>query len=133
MFCPEDIREMISELEVLERHLDVTGVLVYDQKGFLVVLEGEVGAVTAVIMGLQNDTRYQNIEPVMIKADDQRIYKGWHCNYCNTAYRPPLRDEIGALRDRIEQGEIVRLQDTRVLDYISSYEQGRSMMQIRRP
>lgn len=124
-----EMSRMITDFEALEELYDVTGVIVYDAAGFLIVLEGDGKSVSKVADRLKADSCLTDVETVLLEASNKRLYSGWGSARCNAKFRPPLQAELTALRAKIEAGITVSLINTKILDYLAAFQKGRHMMQ----
>jgi hypothetical protein len=59
-----------------ERH-NITGILVYGQKQFMQLIEGEEAAVTELYERIARDPRHQNVFKLADKAIEERTFAQW--------------------------------------------------------
>ena len=56
---------------------DITGVLLYSDKKFLQVLEGETKAITELYDHIQKDTRHKNVMMISLAPIKERSFPSW--------------------------------------------------------
>ncbi|MDX1471935.1 MAG: BLUF domain-containing protein [Flavobacteriaceae bacterium] len=76
-FSLKDIREMLLRAKVFNRQNNISGCLLYHNKRFLQLFEGEAGDVKALNDQIQSDVRHYNIETQFQGNTGNRLWKEW--------------------------------------------------------
>jgi len=84
-----DIDLLVTRARVRNRHLGVTGMLLFENGSFLQTIEGPPPAVAAVWQSIQRDTRHNHIEVLSEHIVASRLFSDWSLLLAGRFDEPP--------------------------------------------
>lgn len=76
--CPDSQVDKIMESSTKNnKHVDITGVLLYSKSKFLQVIEGEKTHILKLYDDIKKDDRHKNIAMISLKPIDERYFPSW--------------------------------------------------------
>lgn len=91
------------------RRLKITGLLLYSNKKFIQVLEGEKETVLSLYKQIQDDPLHFNVTTVLEKDINERVFPDWTMGYKNIA--PVSYKEIPGIKLVIDNDKAARPYD----------------------
>jgi len=87
---PAILDDLLARARTKNRLLDITGLLLFDSRYFLQVLEGEREKISALYARLLQDPRHQRVALLRFEEIDQRFFGSWKMGFvaANAATRP---------------------------------------------
>ena len=83
-FMPrEELTSMLDQAREKNARLGITGMLLYKDKSFLQVLEGEPGAVHELYQRIQRDDRHEKVKTLFDENVDARDFPEWTMGFQN--------------------------------------------------
>ena len=74
---PNDIKDIVDKSIANNFLQAVSGVMIFDGKGFFQVIEGESLTIASLVQRIRRDTRHHAIEVVLDKPVEQVSYPSW--------------------------------------------------------
>lgn len=81
---PEDVQAILDVSRKGNQAADVTGMLLYDRRGFLQCLEGEREQVTATFARIVADPRHDQVALIAVHDIENRDFPDWTMGYVVT-------------------------------------------------
>ena len=78
-----ELMDLLVQARDKNKRLDITGMLLYKQQGFLQVLEGSPDAVRDVYASIRNDHRHRAVHTLLEKEVDGRQFADWTMGFCD--------------------------------------------------
>ena len=82
-FSKDDIVVLLEKARNKNESLNVTGMLLFDNGGFLQVLEGEEETVNQLFSVISSDSRHRNIVKIISEAIPERQFDDWTMGYAS--------------------------------------------------
>ncbi|GJL96288.1 MAG: hypothetical protein DHS20C06_01050 [Hyphobacterium sp.] len=76
-----DIEDILACANERNSQNDVTGLLLYDGRGFIQMLEGPLDVVDEIFSSIAKDQRHSNISVILTQTDMPRQFGGWSLGY----------------------------------------------------
>ena len=76
-----EIKEILEKSRVNNAELSITGMLFFDEKYFIQVLEGDRKAVSEMMLKISHDERHKDVVFVDISEISERKFGGWEMVY----------------------------------------------------
>ena len=76
-----ELNALLHQARAKNKRLKITGLLLYADKHFIQVLEGEEQRVLSLYKEIQHDSRHTKIEVLMENAIDKRMFPDWSMGY----------------------------------------------------
>lgn len=76
-FSVEELQAIVNELAIRNKTYGITGCLVYNNREFFQILEGEKETLLALMDSVKDDTRHGNIHIIWNGDIKRRAYKNW--------------------------------------------------------
>lgn len=80
-FNRHELRILLSQSRKNNIKLGVTGILLYANRTFIQLLEGDKDTVLSLYQEIRNDSRHRNITTLMQKEVEKRMYADWAMSY----------------------------------------------------
>lgn len=77
----DEIKEILEKSKVNNSELSITGMLFFDEKYFIQVLEGDRKAVSEMMLKISKDERHKDVVFVDISEVSERKFGGWEMVY----------------------------------------------------
>lgn len=108
-FGSEDLKALLEKCRVNNARRDVTGMLLYQQRSFFQILEGERGTVEALFEKIAADPRHTRVTRVILETIAERAFAGWSMGYPRVGAKelaqiPGLNDFFGRASSYLELG-----------------------------
>lgn len=81
LFLDEELVDLLKVSRGNNQKKDISGMLLYNNGGFLQVLEGEQDSVSTLFHKLQNDNRHFGVLKVMDGNVDRRYFQDWSMGF----------------------------------------------------
>ncbi len=78
---PAAVQEIVDKAQTANQRRHITGVLAFDSRGFLQVLEGERRVVSEVFCRIAGDPRHRHLELLESVAVDERLFARWSMGF----------------------------------------------------
>ena len=78
-----ELNTLLHQARAKNKRLKITGLLLYANKKFLQVLEGEKARVLSLYKEIQNDSRHTKVVSLMENEIDKRLFPDWSMAYKN--------------------------------------------------
>ena len=78
---PTDVRDLLHHAREKNARLGVTGLLCYDGREFLQIIEGQSGIILDLFHQIQNDARHVSVEILHDGDIDMRAFSDWKMAY----------------------------------------------------
>ena len=87
--------DMLEKAKLKNEKLNVNGILVYDKKEFLQIIEGEDSAIDSLVDSILKDSRHRDIKTIFDGAVQEKRYPRWFMKYFDAV----TLKQIGVLND----------------------------------
>ncbi len=78
---PDAVRELLEQARSKNAEIGVTGLLCYDDRRFLQIIEGETDVILDLFHTIQSDPRHSNIRILHEGDIDKRAFSNWEMAY----------------------------------------------------
>jgi hypothetical protein len=97
-----DLHDILNKAHQVNANLGITGLLLYKNKRFMQLIEGQEDAVRGLYQKILQDPRHRDLVVLQEDTEPERQFPGWSMAYRN------LNDSDNALpdSDKLESGEI---------------------------
>lgn len=97
----KDIQDILKTAQEKNRVLDITGLLIYRQKAFIQLLEGDEQSVRKILEKIIADSRHDQVVTILESSSDQRIASNWSMAFVNEEFNKNLAHDLFDLFDSI--------------------------------
>lgn len=103
-FTQQELEELVAKANSNNRHIDVTGSLVYNAGVFLQVLEGDKNQLLELYDTIKDDPRHHKVKKIYFEKADRRLFSKWFMHLANIEASDskdltPIRDLLAAVDD----------------------------------
>ncbi len=75
------VQDIVDKARTANQRRHLTGMLAFDSRSFLQVLEGRRAAVSEVFCRIVSDPRHQHVQLLELAAVDERLFAGWSMGF----------------------------------------------------
>lgn len=109
-FSPTDLASLLAECREKNSKSGLTGMLLYGDRTFFQVLEGDRPVVEALLEKLKTDPRHERLTKIILEPIGERSFAQWTMGYSRISNKelaeiPGLNDFFGQGRSYMELGE----------------------------
>lgn len=109
-FSPADLASLLAECREKNAEAGLTGMLLYGDKTFFQVLEGDRPVVEALLERLKGDPRHGRLTTIILEAIEERSFAQWSMGHAKVSKKdlegiPGLNDFFASGRSYMELGE----------------------------
>lgn len=76
-FTESELKSLLKEIREKNQQQDITGILLYGNKSFLQVLEGEINQLHELYEKIRKDPRHKTIAKLHEEKIKARVFNGW--------------------------------------------------------
>jgi Sensors of blue-light using FAD len=117
-FSSEDLDLLLQKARIYNSKHNITGLLLYIDRDFLQVLEGEKGDVIALFEKIEKDTRNNCVIPVFKGNVENRQFPDWNMGFSKSSYTTLQKD---VSFKNISKGTLVNIEDKTAIIFIDSF------------
>ena len=122
-FSPADLATLLAECREKNSKADLTGMLLYSDKTFFQVLEGDRSVVEALLEKLTKDKRHKSVTKIILESIEERAFAQWTMGYSKVSKKELA--EIPGLNDFFAQGRsYMELGEGRAKALLSAFKDG---------
>jgi hypothetical protein len=122
-FSPADLAALLAECREKNAKAGLTGMLLYSDRSFFQVLEGDRPVVEALLEKLTLDKRHERVTKIILEPIEERAFAQWTMGYPRIS-RKEL-GEIPGLNDFFAQGRsYMELGEGRAKTLLSAFKDG---------
>jgi Sensors of blue-light using FAD len=109
-FSPADLTALLAECREKNSKVGLTGMLLYSDRAFFQVLEGDRPVVEALFEKLTMDERHERVTKLVLEPIEERSFAQWTMGYSKITKKelagiPGLNDFFAHGRSYVELGE----------------------------
>ena len=109
-FSPADLATLLTECREKNSTAGLTGMLLYSDRTFFQVLEGDRPVVEALLRKLILDKRHERVTKIVLEPIEERLFAHWTMGYSKITKKeladiPGLNDFFARGRSYMELGE----------------------------
>ena len=106
---------LLQQARLSNQTQNITGILLYKDKSFFQVIEGDTLAVTNLMIAITQDKRHQDIDILFNRRIEKRDFDAWSMGYvniddqsydlndcCREAFEFPLQDKAGSFSQLVD-------------------------------
>ena len=123
VFSPTELAALLAECREKNSRAGLTGMLLYCDRTFFQVLEGDRPVVEALLEKLARDKRHERVTKIILEPIEERAFAQWTMGYSNIS-KKELAD-IPGLNDYFAQGRsYLELGEGRAKTLLSAFKEG---------
>ena len=123
VFSPADLATLLAECRQKNSKAGLTGMLLYSDRTFFQVLEGDRSVVEALLEKLGQDKRHERVTKILLEPIEERAFAQWTMGYPKIG-KKELAD-IPGLNDFFAQGlSYMELGEGRARTLLSAFKEG---------
>lgn len=117
-FSDEELQELLAKSRKNNVINGITGLLLYIDKDFLQVLEGEKDDVLKLYHKIEKDGRNSSVIPVFRCDVEERQFASWDMGFSKTSYSVLKQD---SQFEKISKATLVNIEDKTAIIFIDSF------------
>lgn len=118
------VEELLETVRKKNKALNVTGMLVYDGRSFLQVLEGEEDVVNKLYQKISRDNRHSGTVKIIDESIEERMFTDWSMGYAKASV--DQLKQIKGMNDFFSAGHCLKdLDDGRAKLVLEGFGKGR--------
>jgi len=98
---PQDLESLLEKSRINNKEIGVTGCLVFFEKKFIQILEGQEELVKGVYKKISKDSRHQDIALIVENNTDRRLFPDWGMLFHQPQADTHSREELEQFRRNV--------------------------------